>query len=85
METTHPDNQSFETDSDNWRKGLEQFSQGTKFLHLKIVEFSEQADCASVTFTASLRQGKEDASFSERSAFVKENGRWLYRAGEILQ
>jgi SEC-C motif domain protein len=83
ISTTHRDNQGFQPDSEKWKSELAQFSRETHFDALKILAFVDGEDAASVTFTASLRQAGHDASFTEKSQFVKEAGRWLYRSGEV--
>lgn len=83
VDTTHKDNIGYNENLDDWKRDIEQFSSGTKFDGLKILEFVDGDESASVTFTAYLRQGHTDASFTEKSSFVKEDGRWLYHSGEI--
>jgi SEC-C motif-containing protein len=83
IESTHRDNEHYKPDHDGWRHELHQFSASAKFDGLKILEFVNGETTASVTFAAAIRIGNTDASFTERSTFVKENDRWLYRSGEI--
>lgn len=83
IDTTHPENSGYNSNRVAWKKDIEQFSSGTKFDTLKVLEFIDGEVNASVTFTAYLRQGDHDASFTERSEFAKENGRWLYKSGKI--
>jgi SEC-C motif-containing protein len=84
IDTTHRDNEHYKSDHDAWKNEVHQFSTATRFDGLKIIEFIDGEMTASVTFAASIRIGETDASFTERSAFVKENDRWLYRSGEML-
>lgn len=56
------------------RESLRRFCEQTEFVGLQIVE--EAAN--TVTFRATLMQNGRDASFTERSLFAKERGRWLY-------
>lgn len=83
IDTTHEENASYNPNRDAWKRDIEQFSVATKFDGLKIVEFNDGDKSATVTFTAYLRQGDSNATFTERSGFVKENGKWFYRSGEI--
>lgn len=81
--TTHPRNPARKTNLPLWRKELLAFTRGTKFKGLSILEFTDGESEAFVSFTAYLEQLGKDASFSERSRFLKEKGRWLYESGEI--
>ncbi|HEY9777773.1 MAG TPA: YchJ family metal-binding protein [Planktothrix sp.] len=81
--TTHCDNKAFQSDTGKWKRELTDFSRNTKFDGLKILEFVDDFEIPTVTFTATLRQGDQDATFTEKSYFKKENGRWLYHSGEM--
>lgn len=81
--TTHPRNSSYSL-SDNWKKQISEFCHHTKFVGLEIIDFQDGDQEASVTFLARLQQGDRDASFKEKSRFVKEAGRWLYIEGKII-
>ena len=83
IDTTHQDHPEFSKDRSKWKESIENFSNSTSFDHLTINEFVDGEDTATVSFTAHLRQAGSDASFSEKSLFVKENNRWLYKSGEI--
>ncbi len=83
MRTSHPACPNYCTDQVKWKKEILYFSQNTVFEGLKILEFIDGEKIAYVTFTAILRQGGKDASFTEKSQFVKENGTWLYRNAEF--
>jgi SEC-C motif-containing protein len=85
MDSTHSDHPDYQADRDSWRKELNNFSDGTRFDGLKILSFEDSEDTAYVTFTALLRQGEQDFSFTEKSQFVKKDGRWLYNSGEISE
>jgi SEC-C motif-containing protein len=84
MDTTHPDNPNYESDSNVWKRQLEVFCKHTRFLYLEIDEFIDGPEHASVTFTAHLSQNNNDATFTEKSLFVKQDGVWLYRDGEAV-
>lgn len=85
MDTTHPENEAYSADREQWKKELMVFSKLTQFCGLTISEFVPGEERATVTFTAFLKQGAEDGTLSEQSTFVKEQGRWLYRDGVISQ
>lgn len=84
IQTTHPDNPSYKKDHQQWKRDILRFCNFTEFRDLEISEFSESAngescDEAYVTFTAYLDQNQQDTTFTERSRFLKVNGKWLYR------
>ena len=85
MDTTHPEYKDFKADRIQWKNELEAFSEATKFDGLRIFDFSEGEQVASVTFIAYLRQNNTDVSFSEKSGFEKQGGRWLYKSGEVTE
>jgi SEC-C motif domain protein len=84
MDTTHPEHPQYQDDRDSWKSDIERFSRETRFLFLKILEFIDGDATAYVSFTANLQQNNENATFTEKSTFAKENGKWLYKAGETL-
>ena len=80
METTA----SQREDRDVWRAEIERFSAGTRFTGLEILSVEPGEEVAFVTFRAGLEQAGQDASFTERSRFVRR-GRWLYESGERIE
>lgn len=84
IETTHPDNPNYQIDKAAWKKSLRSFSKNTLFDKLTILETIKGDPEAFVTFRAHLRSQGKDVSFTEKSRFLKENGRWLYHSGEML-
>jgi len=56
------------------REELHHFYKQTDFIGLQILAETENT----VTFHAVLLQNGRDASFTERSLFAKERGRWVY-------
>jgi SEC-C motif-containing protein len=88
IQTTHPSNSSYSNDVRMWRREILQFCSGTRFEGLKVVEFVDGRDKAIVTFTAYLKQGRDgssrDATFTEKSDFVKVGERWLYTSGTLV-
>ncbi|MBC8000886.1 MAG: hypothetical protein IAF58_23265 [Leptolyngbya sp.] len=85
MDTTHKDHEEHAGDAKEWLISIHLFSRHTIFNTLTISEFVDGETTATVTFSADLRQAGEDVVFSEKSDFVKEDGRWLYRSGTILE
>lgn len=61
------------------RRTLKQFCQNTQFLGLQILDEATLSNRqATVTFRATLLQDGQDASYTERSLFELQNGRWVY-------
>lgn len=81
--TTHPENPHYQPDRNLWRRSLKNFSQNTLFQGLKIMEYTDGDDLATVTFAAYLKQNKQDVSFIEKSRFVKVQDKWLYLDGVV--
>jgi SEC-C motif-containing protein len=84
MQTTHPHNSAYKSDKNLWESEILAFSKKTQFRGLKILEFIDGPHEAYVTFTAYLSQGDQDTSFTEKSHFLKVDGRWLYASGKML-
>lgn len=84
MQTTHPNHRVYSSDKKKWEKEILIFCESTEFRDLKIVKFIDGEDEAYVIFTAFLTQGGKDATFTERSRFVKINDHWLYEGGEHI-
>jgi SEC-C motif-containing protein len=59
------------------------FSKNSEFKKLEILEFIEAKTEAYVTFKATIFQGNNDISFTEKSRFIKVEDRWLYESGEL--
>lgn len=83
IDTTHPENKNYLTNTDLWEKEILHFSKQTVFKDLKIVQFIENGAVAEVTFIAHLFQGGQEVSFQERSIFEKLKGKWLYKEGHL--
>jgi len=79
MQTTHPDNPDFTTDTKQWRESIRLFTKQTDFLNLKIQEYIQKEEEAYVTFVATLSSGE----LQEKSRFLKISGKWLYVEGEF--
>ena len=85
IQTTHPTNPAYQKDAKAWKEEILAFCRDMRFVGLEIKEFIDGPNVAFVTFTAQLKQGEADASFTERSRFIKENGRWLYQSGSFSE
>jgi SEC-C motif domain protein len=83
MKTTHSDNPTCSPDREKWRRDITQFCEGTQFVSLEIIDTTDGASESFVTFTATLMQEGQDASFTERSKFYNVDGQWLYHSGEV--
>ena len=83
IETTHPNNPRYQIDFKQWAEEIHQFAQATQYEGLEILNSSGGKQEAFVTFKAHLTQNGEDISFTEKSRFLKNDGRWLYIDGEI--
>lgn len=81
MDTTHSANPNYSQDRISWKQSILQFSKNMTFHKLEILDFKEEGDKATVTFTAFLSQAGQDATFTEKSFFEKERNRWLYKEG----
>ncbi len=86
MQTTHPAGPHYQPDLSRWQTELERFCRSTRFAGLTILSTEAgDPDTGWVTFTATLFQGQQDASFTERSLFKRVDGKWLYLSGEFLR
>jgi len=78
ISTTHRDNPAYEANAARWRQAILSFSKGTRFLGLTIHSFTDGSEEAFVIFTAHLEQNGLDATFTEKSRFLKEGKQWYY-------
>jgi SEC-C motif-containing protein len=87
IETTFPAGPCWKSDRTSWRNSIECYCRSNHFGGLSILESPDTDDSAAtageVLFTAEI-VGSEgsDRSFTERSQFLRVNGRWLYHSGE---
>jgi SEC-C motif-containing protein len=81
IKTTHPDNSDYTEDIVHWREEIVQFSKGTAFKGLTIIEYTDTSLEAFVTFEASLSTGL----LRERSRFLLVDRHWLYVDGTFSQ
>ena len=71
---------TFQKDFDD----LKSFSDNCSFKQLKILQVIEEEIEAFVTFEAIIFCQDQDNSFIEKSRFIKQNNKWYYESGEIL-
>ena len=84
VETTEPDSPAWDP-SPSWRDDIARFCTNTRFLRLEILDApAPDGAVGAVVFRASLEQGGQPASFTERSRFVQRGGRWRYHSGDRL-
>ena len=85
IDTTHPSAPHFREDRSAWRAELQDYCRRASFTGLEIhaQDVDEARGEAHVTFSVALRLDGEDASFGERSRFLREGNRWLYVDGEL--
>ena len=81
--TTHPLSPYFQIDTKRWKKEILHFTHQTIFVNLLIINCEEKQKEAFVTFRAELKQQNQDASFTEKSRFLLESGKWLYVSGSF--
>lgn len=85
INTTHIRNKDFTEDKNLWENEILIFCKNTNFEGLKILDFSDNKSEAFVTFEAKLSQNRENISFTEKSRFLKEDGKWFYIDGIFLE
>jgi SEC-C motif-containing protein len=83
IETTDSEGAAWESDEARWRESIAEFSRGCRFGGVVIHEADDEGDVGTVKFTARLKRGKTDASFTEVSHFVRRDGRWYYTEGTV--
>ena len=85
MDTTHPTAPHFRADRAAWRAELLEHCKRASYAGLEIHghELDEARGEAHVTFTVAMRLDGMDASFTERSRFLRDGTRWRYVDGEL--
>ena len=83
INTTHKDNKDYLDDVILWEKQILDFSKNCEFNKVEIINFIDGTLESYVTFRVQLVCNMEDNSFTEKSKFIKENGKWLYYNGEF--
>ena len=85
IDTTHKNNPDFTSDLKSWNMDILNFSKNTQFKNLEIIDFIDDKIESFVTFKATLIQNQNDISFTEKSRFLKVEGKWFYVDGEFLE
>lgn len=83
IETTHPQNPTYRRDKIKWKKEIESFSTQLTFKRLDVLMSEETGHEGTVCFVAYLQKGNQDLTFTEKSFFKKEEGRWFYLHGYV--
>lgn len=81
VETTDPGGEAWQEPVAVWREEIRKFGREATFLGVEILDASVDGERGEVRFLARLRTDGEDASFEERSVFVRRDGCWLYKSG----
>ena len=81
MRTTAPESPHFRPDARQWKADLDAYCAQVRFEGLEVLGASQDGDRGRVQFRARLAAGGRDLSFGEDSAFVRQQGRWLYVDG----
>jgi len=79
--TTDPEGPQFRPDLAAWGVELEHYCARTRFAGLEVKGHGADGDTGWVEFRATLHQGDDDVSFTERSRFSRRDGRWVYSDG----
>ena len=82
IRTTHPQCPEYEADVHLWLQRLQGYCRHTRFDGLRVLAHAPNGDTATVTFCVSVTHAGRDASFCEKSAFVRTEAGWLYLSGE---
>lgn len=85
IDTTHPSAPHFQADEAAWRAELLEYCRRATFTGLRLHghEVDEHRGEAFVTFAVGLRVDGRDASFTERSRFLRDGNRWRYVSGQL--
>lgn len=83
IDTTHPDCLYYQEDREGWKEDLLTFCEQTKFKDLDIIDVHLEPRMAFITFVVHMDQEGKDVTFTERSYFVFEHEKWLYRDGIV--
>ena len=81
--TTHPLSPHHLENKFAWRRAVTNFCRHSSFQKLKIINFWQGEQTATVTFTAYLEQKMKEATFTEKSFFEKIHHRWFYLNGQL--
>ncbi len=81
LRTTHPEGPHWRRDAESWAAEVREFCANTQFLALEVLDHRVDGDRGMVDFKAHVRVGETDTDLSERSLFLRHEGRWLYHSG----
>ena len=81
LDSTDPTGPMARDDRRAWAADVAGFCRATRFDGLVVLGSGEDGDEGWVRFRAVLVQDGSDASFEERSRFVRQGGRWRYHSG----
>lgn len=81
--TTHPKSRFYNNDISKWKEEILAFCEATSFDNLTIIEHISTSNLETVTFKAHLTEGNHDISFTEKSTFLKDEGRFKYFEGQL--
>ena len=81
VETLSSDHEDRSTPYELLSRELGRVKDRQRFLGLTIHEATSEGDAGEVLFTARIFERGQDRSFTERSRFVREDGRWRYASG----
>ncbi|MEW6551996.1 MAG: YchJ family metal-binding protein [Campylobacterota bacterium] len=84
IKTTHPDNKEYKSDLAEWKRDIKSFSDETDFVRLEVFDFIDGVEEAFVTFRVTMKLEDTYTFFTEKSRFLKVDGRWLYVDGEFI-
>lgn len=82
--TTHPKSPFYASDKEQWKKEILEFCHSTDFDNLTIIDHVSLPNLETVTFRAHLTEDVHDISFTEKSTFEKDDGRFKYIQGVML-
>jgi SEC-C motif domain protein len=82
LATTHPEGPEHRADRARWTNSVQDFTRSTRFEGLEVMAAGEDGDVGWVEFRARLTRAGQDVSLSERSTFLRVDGRWLYHSGK---
>jgi SEC-C motif-containing protein len=83
IDTTDPTGTAWDADMSEWIIRIRKFAQKTTFGGVKILASSVDGEQGVVRFHAKLTGKSSDLSFTEKSQFVRREGRWLYNEGVV--
>lgn len=80
IKSTHPDNPEQSQDIEKWKKQIVDFCRSFTFVDLKILEFIDGSNEATVHFVAFMKKENQIYQLNEKSLFYKVKGQWLYHS-----